>query len=209
MRVHSRDGNHPIAEKLALFSRGDLPWVEHWKCGRHVARCRVCEGEVARFRFATEHLQNEAAAQTLTGFEAITDWTRLEREMLGNIGVGVAAARCVGEVGHRRTTHFRRAAVILGLLVLFAIGWLTHIPQAQNVRLMASLRQLVATPRASGKNTVLRTSRDGISVRAQGATLTIMHPRSAVVSLSGASSVRARYVDEDSGEVTITSVYGQ
>jgi len=57
--------------------------------------------------------------------------------------------------------------------------------------------------------TVLRTTPDGITVRTESATLTIMHPPSAVLSLSGASSVAARYVDEQTGQVTITKVYGQ
>jgi hypothetical protein len=57
--------------------------------------------------------------------------------------------------------------------------------------------------------TVLRSTPEGIAVRTQGATLTILHPRSAVVSLSGSSAVAARYVDEDTGQVTIANVYGQ
>lgn len=203
------DTGHATSETLALFSRGDLPWVERWKIRRHVARCSVCEEEVSRLRFATEELKREAGTQTLTGFEAITDWTRLEREMLGNIAVGVAAARCIDNVGRSRKALFSNVAAVAGLLVLFAAGWFTHIPREQNSHLVASLRQLVGGTPVRQIGSVLRATPDGISVRAQGATLTILHPRSAVVSMSGASSVRARYVDEDSGEVTITSVYGQ
>jgi hypothetical protein len=75
--------------------------------------------------------------------------------------------------------------------------------------LLASFQRLIGEGAVQQAGSVLRATPDGISVRAQGATLTILHPRSAVVSMSGASAVRARYVDEDSGEVTITSVYGQ
>jgi hypothetical protein len=57
--------------------------------------------------------------------------------------------------------------------------------------------------------TQLKTTPDGIAVRAQGATLTILHPASAVVSVSGPSSMSARYVDEETGQVTITKVYAQ
>jgi len=203
------DGGHATPETLALFSRGDLPWVERWKIRRHVAHCDACEEAVSQFRFATEELKHEAGTQTLTGFEAITDWTRLEREMLGNIAVGVAAARCIDNVGLSRIGLFRKAAAVTGLLALFVAGWFTHIPREQNSHLAASLRQLVGGAPARQIGSVLQATPDGISVRAQGATLTILHPRSAVVSMSGASSVRARYVDEDSGEVTITSVYGQ
>lgn len=209
MSFNESDAGHASAELLALFSRGDLPWLDRRKIGRHVARCSACEQEVSRFRFAREELKREAGTQTLTGFEAITDWTRLEREMLGNIAVGVAAARCIDNVGRGRKILLYRVAAVAGLLALFVAGWFTHIPQEQNRHLLASLQQLVRGTSARQIGSVLQARPDGISVRAQGATLTILHPRTAVVSLSGTSSVRARYVDEDSGEVTITSVYGQ
>jgi hypothetical protein len=57
--------------------------------------------------------------------------------------------------------------------------------------------------------TVLQSTPGGIAVRTQGATLTILHPNSAVISLSGTSGVSARYFDEETGQVTITKVYGQ
>ena len=211
MSTNDRDAGHATAQTLALFSQGDLPWLDRWKLRRHVARCRACKEEVSRFSFAVEELKREARAQTLTGFEAITDWTRLEREIVGNIAVGVAAARCIDHVGRSRSGLFRSVAAVVGLFALFVAGWFTHIPREQNSHLLASLQRLVSgTPaRQIGSGSELRATPDGISVRAQGATLTILHPRSAVVSMSGATSVRARYVDEDSGEVTITSVYGQ
>jgi hypothetical protein len=56
---------------------------------------------------------------------------------------------------------------------------------------------------------VLRSTPGGIVVRSQGGTLTILHPNSAVVSLSGTAGVSARYIDEETGQVTITKVYGQ
>lgn len=209
MSAAHRNGEHPTAETLALFSRRDLPWVEAWKVRRHVSRCSVCEEEVSRFRFATEELKREARTQTLTGFEAIADWSRLEREMFGNIAVGVAAARCIDNVGHGRRVVFRRVAITAGLTALFAAGWMTHIPREQNAHLVASLERLVQGAPVRQIGSTLQATPEGISVRARGATLTILHPRSAVVSMAGESAVRARYVDEDSGEVTITSVYGQ
>jgi hypothetical protein len=56
---------------------------------------------------------------------------------------------------------------------------------------------------------VVSTTPEGIAVRAQGATLTILHPPSAIVTLAGSSSLGARFVDEQTGQVTITNVYGQ
>lgn len=203
-----RGAGHPRQEILALYSTGDLPWRARWQTRRHIRRCGDCEQQVLVFRSATAELNREAETETLTGFEAIADWTRLEREMLGNIGVGVAAARCIDTVGRRRSL-FGKGAFAAGVAALFVAGWMTHIPKEETAHLAASVRSLVGLDRPQAIGTVVRTTPDGIAVRAQGATLTMMHPRSAVVSMSGASAVEARYVDEETGQVTITNVYGQ
>lgn len=203
-----RTAVHPRLETLALFSRGELPWRLRWRTRSHLRRCGDCEQQVLLFRSATAQLKREAETQTLTGFEAIADWTRLEREMLGNISVGVAAGRCIEKTSRKRAV-LSKAAFATALAALFVAGWMTHIPREQTAHLTASLRQLLGGKRQQPAGTVLETTPDGIAVRAQGATLTILHPRSAVVSLSGSSAVAARYVDSETGQVTITNVYGQ
>ncbi len=209
MRPETVKPVHPRPDTLALYSSGDLPFARRLRTRYHVRRCADCEQQVFLFRSSKVELKREASGQTLTGFEAITDWTRLEREMLGNIGVGVAAARCIDKVG-RGHAVLSRVALVAGLMGLFVAGWVTHIPREQTEHLAASLRRVVGMERPPMiTGTVLRTTPEGIAVRAQGATLTIMHPPSAVVSLSGASAVSARYVDEETGQVTITKVYGQ
>lgn len=209
MTGETRNTGHPVPADLALFSSGDLPRGARWRIGRHVKHCSDCERQVLSFRAAKTELKREAQTETLTAFEAIADWARLEREMLGNIAVGLSAARCIEKVGRKRTVLLR-AAFALALTGLFVLGWITHIPRDETGRLVSSLQHLV---RLNGpqqpSGTVLRTTADGIAVRAQGATLTILHPPSAVVSLSGFSAVSARYVDDDTGQVTVTKVYGQ
>ena len=207
-RENGSRSTHPSLDTLALYSRGDLPLRARWRTRSHVAGCVDCEQQVFLFRSAAAELKREAKAETLTGFEAIADWTRLEGEMLGNIGVGVAAARCIDKVGRSRYL-ISRAALVMGLIALFVAGWVTHIPREQTEHLGASLRRIFRMEQPQTAGTVLRTTPDGIAVRAQGATLTIMHPPSAVVSMSGTSAVSARYVDEETGQVTITKVYGQ
>jgi ribosomal protein S14 len=199
---------HPGLGTLALYSSGDLPWRSRWRIGRHVARCADCERQVTIFRSCRAELRREAEAQTLTGFEAIADWNRLEREMLGNIGVGVAAARCIDKV-RRGPMLLARVGLIGGLAALFVAGWVTHIPKEQTEHVATALRRVVGLERPPVTGTILRATPDAIAVRAHGATLTIMHPPSAVVSVSGNSAVSARYVDEETGQVTITKVYAQ
>lgn len=209
MRPESaRNPGHPNLETLALYSKGDLAWLARWNIGRHIGRCADCEERVLQFRSVSAEVKREADGQILTAFEATTDWPRLEREMIGNIAVGVAAARCIEKVGRGRIRIARGAWVTVALAVLFLAGWFTNIPSEQRDHLTASIRRSVGieVPQVAGP--IVRTTPQGIAVRAQGATLTILHPPSAVIALAGSSSLGARFVDEDTGEVTITNVYG-
>jgi hypothetical protein len=208
---------HPAIETLALYSAADLPLLTRLRIKRHVARCGDCEQQVLLLRSAIGEMKREAGAQTLTGFEAIAHWPELERDMMGNIAVGLDAALCIENVGRKRT-FFYRFAMAAGLAVLFAAGWMTHIPREETNRLLASLRGaaggvigggLMGLDKPPPMGTVLRSTPGGIAVRTQGGTLTILHPTSAVISLSGRSGVSARYIDEDTGQVTIAKVYGQ
>lgn len=199
---------HPAAQILSLFSTGDLPWSTRARLQGHIRRCAECGEQVNLFRAAKLELRREANAQALTGFEAIVDWNRLEREMLGNIAVGVAAARCIDKVKRGRI-YIRRGAFATGILALLLAGWMTHIPKEQTDHLVTSLRRAFRLRQQETIGTVVRSTPEGIAVRSQGTTLTILHPASAVVTLSGSSGVAARYVDEETGQVTIANVYGQ
>ncbi len=174
----------------------------------HVADCAECERQVGLFASGTAELKRQAATETLTAFEAIADWNTLEREMLGNVVVGVAAARCIDTTARRRP-WLPQLALGFGLCGLFIAGWATHIPAAQTRHLTASLEQFVGLRRTPRLPNILETTPNGIAVRSQGVTLTILHPGSAVVSRSGNSSVAARYIDEETGQLTINNVYGQ
>jgi hypothetical protein len=199
---------HPSVEILSLYSAGDLPVLLKFETGRHLRKCEACEQQVVSLRASKEELQREAHGEVLTGFEAIADWSALERDMLGNIRVGVAAAQCIENVGKtRRWTS--RLAWTAGMVGLFLAGWMARIPPQDSQRIIGALRRAVGIEQPSVHETVLRSTPDGISVKADGATLTIFHPQSAVISMSGPAEVTARYVDDDSGQVTITNVYGQ
>lgn len=203
-----KSAQHLPVGLAALYAGNDLPWNTRLKIKSHVRHCAECERTVESFRAATADLRREAEAGTLTGFEAIADWSRLEREMVGNISVGVAAARCVDKV-KRKSAVWWQAAFALALAALFVAGWFTHIPREETDRLLSTLRNWTGMEAVMSTGTVLRSSPESIVVRARGATLTLLHPRSAVTSVSGSSAVQASYVDEATGQVTITSVYGQ
>src|SRR5690242_7168571 len=132
---------HPSPESLALYANGDLGWISSWRFRYHANRCAACEQQVLLFRSAAAELKHEANAQTLTPYEAIADWTRLEREMLGNIAVGVAAARCVDKVG-RKPSYLIKGVVAAALVLLFVAGCMTHIPAEQTQHLAIALQRL-------------------------------------------------------------------
>jgi hypothetical protein len=94
------------------------------------------------------------------------------------------------------------------MTALFFAGWMARVPTEDNQRIAAALRHAVGLDQPL-IGTIVRSTPDGITVRSQGSALTILHPESAVISMSSPSSVTARYVDDDSGQVTITNVYGQ
>jgi hypothetical protein len=206
--MNTRPSLHPALEILGLYAAGDLPFFPRLRTGRHVKKCAACEQQVLSMQSATAELRREAEAQILTGFEAIADWQSLESDMLGNIRVGVAASRCIEKVGRGRK-WMARFAWVAGMTALCVAGWLTRVPADDNQRIVAALRRAVGLEQPQFYGTIVRSTPDGIAVRTRGATLTILHPQSAVISMSSPSSVTARYVDDDSGQVTITNVYGR
>jgi hypothetical protein len=199
---------HPANEVLALYSRGDLSWSRRWSVRKHVQGCRQCGHQLEQFKSATAALRQEAE-ETLSGSEAIANWSALEHEMIGNIKVGLDAARCIENVGRRHSTGWRVALTTGVLSVVLTVGWIMNIPDAQRGHLEQSLRQIAGLYPPSVGGTVVQTTPHGIAVRSQGATLTLLNPSSATVSLSGASAVGARYIDDETGQITITNVYGQ
>ncbi len=226
MRSTARRGQngagHPVLPMLSLFagaehsgkgwagksSARDLSWVNRMRIRRHLVHCGRCEQQVAAIRAGSIELRRQAETETLTSFEAIADWSRLERDMVGNIAVGLAAARCIDHVKKSRKLLVG-ASIAAALTVVFALGWTTHIPREQTERIFRSIRGLAGNDLPHVTGTVLRSLPDGVAVHSQGSVLTILHPRWARISVTGGSAVEARFVDEDTGQVTITSVYGQ
>lgn len=201
---------HPAVSQLAQFAGNDLTWPQAFFLRRHLRLCGGCTDYVSSLRATAVELRREADSQTLTAFEAIADFATLEREMRGNIAVGLTAARCVETVEVRHP--WRNAALVAtGLGALFVVGWWTHIPPDETHALAGKLQRWIAGKDALplSLGTVMRSLPDGIAVRSQGLTLTMRHPRSAIVSVAGSGVMEARFVDDETGQVTISSVYGQ
>jgi hypothetical protein len=129
--------------------------------------------------------------------------------MLGNIAVGVAAARCIEKVRPPRRKWASAVWATAALTTLFVLGWFTHIPSEQNAHLVGSIMRWARGGHLSETASSLKATAEGISVRSQDVTLVMRSPHAATVSVLGSSAVTARYVDENTGQVTIANVYGQ
>jgi hypothetical protein len=182
---------HPNQSALALYAGGDLGFFARWRMERHLAKCEACGEEIASF---------EAMREIVTDLSEIPDvqWNRLAAEMKANIRLGLAAGECVraGETPLRERPLFTgvRAAVALASIVTLAVT------------------SLVVQPRTGEKpdeNTVLKGIDNGIEVGGSGRAFRLMNTGATNVTFSAGAdgSLKARYVDPDTDQVTINKVY--
>jgi len=183
---------HPNQETLALHAGGDLGPIAGWRARRHLARCAECREEVARFEQFRQLLPSLDDSQEL-------HWSRLAAEMKANIRLGLAAGECVrpddpvgvGAIwsGARVGVALASVAVLLGISVML-------------------VRPGPGVIREAG--VVVQATADGVQVREGGQSLGLMHSgasREAVTYQVGAQgSVEARYVDSETGYVTVNKV---
>ncbi len=184
---------HPTETELALYAGGDLAWTDRLRVRKHVDACRRCREEAGAFAAV-----RVSAANELREMPEAT-WNSLASEMKANIRLGLEAGACVTETSPRRTVVaflgeglLARAAVLASLAFVLATGvWMAH--------------------REPPPGVVLQVSGEGIEMVDGERGLSLMNGRTADVtySVSAQGGVRARYVDSDTGYVTINHVYAQ
>lgn len=204
---------HPNEAELALYAGGDLGLVARARVALHVRRCAACAAEAAAYAGVRRTIAS--AAETAP---AEIDWPLLAKEMAANIRVGLEAGRCVDSAPQRRLKHGFRwslGAALAGASLLFAIGFAINFPHESRDRIARSVEKGWRGERsvpvaAMQQGVVLEASPAGASVTANGAAMQMLAPRASgpvSVSVSLQDSVSARYVDSDSGQVTINKVY--
>ncbi len=183
---------HPNQATLALHAGGDLGPIARWRAQRHLARCAECREEVARFERYRQLLPSLDDSQEL-------HWNRLAAEMKANIRLGLAAGECVRAyepAGAGSIWSGARVGVALAsVAVLLATGVVLEHPGPTVAR---------------DTGVVVQATADGVQVREGGQSLGLMHSgtsREAVTYQVGAQgSVEARYVDSETGYVTVNKV---
>lgn len=187
---------HPSPSTLALYAGRDLGWWAGRRMERHLAGCRQCRDEIESFSTVRDGLVD------LNELPALP-WHRMAAEMKANIRLGLAAGECVRD-GHAAPFAWlsgaRAMTALAGVALLLVAGLFLQRPAPPTPPVMAN------------QGTVLRATATGIELKQDGQTLSLQHVRAGadVTYTAGAQgSMRARYVDSDTGNVTINNVYVQ
>lgn len=191
---------HPSELELALYGGADLGLWRRWRVACHTARCESCAERAAHYRSGRRQI---AAAGRRLPFGL--DWSRLADEMQANIHVALAAGDCVARPARPRTRLGWRAALALAsITAVLLAGWWLDVPKPGVVSQPPRIEQ-------AQQDVVLETTEFGIERKTQGATLALSHPSDerTVLTANTDGVLRARYVDDASGQVTINNVYAQ
>jgi hypothetical protein len=202
---------HVRESDLALYASGDLSVWPHWTTALHVRRCGACRELVGIHRALRADARDGAGV-----LPESVNWERLSAEMTANIHVGLAAGQCVTPAGQRREKKFSLngkwvpVATIAGLALVFTAAWWLNVPAGDKVALGRVLRGLPVHALSDDGPAVVA-SPAGIEFRENGSSLGLAQSGAELVgvSLSAGGSASARYVDGDTGQVTITTVYVQ
>lgn len=187
---------HPSTQELALYAGGDLGWLRRRMVERHVCSCSACQTAASEFSELRAAAAEEAPALS---------WSRLESEMKANIRLGLAAGECVqprvtrGFVSGKRLALAGTALAVIGAAgVLYQWPFHNHFPG----------RELAAR---FSSGAVLEASDSGIQVREGMQTLRILTRETHRVSytVGARGELRASSIDPETGNVTITHVYGE
>jgi len=184
---------HPSEATLALHAGGDLGWIARWRVERHLTQCDECRQELTAF----ENVRSIAAD---LGEIPEVPWNRLAAEMRANIRLGLAAGECVrsAEAPLRETPLFTGARAVVAMASIAALlvtGLVLQGPRP------------MPTPVAAERTSVQAVD-DGIEMGdgSQHAFRLKNASVKPVIVVGAQGSMRARYVDPDSGIVTINRV---
>ena len=194
---------------LALFVSGDQSLWRGAVVRFHIARCERCRHLAQEFRDDRDRVRRIASE-----LPASLDWDRMAAEMTANIHLGLSAGECVAPRRRKSPVmSWRPAAIMAGAAVMLAAGWWLNMPPSTTKALGRALTAVVRGPgalNARGDETgmVVSANDKGIELRENGTSLGISQgsapPLSVSVSVQGSAS--ARYIDTETGQVTITSV---
>jgi len=187
---------HPDEAALALFAGNDLGFVTKWRIGRHVAHCDQCRAAAEAFTVL------RASITALADLRPEIGWNRLASEMKANIRLGLEAGECVSAgPSEARGIFSMRALAVCGSLALLLAAFLLERPTPR-----------IEPPKAA-EAAFLESSGSGIQSKTGNQSIMLLNTRARdarhVDYLASGNAMRARYVDSETGYVTINNVYAQ
>jgi hypothetical protein len=192
---------HPSEATLALHAGNDLGAFDTWRVRRHLRECEACQDEVAAYQAMRE------IARDLRETPEIA-WNRLAAEMRANIRLGLAAGACVDDPApapEAAPVHYwplfngaRALVACASLVTILATAWVVGRPAPGP---SPALAEGIVVQRMAG----------GIQVGEGAQALRLMHgkARDVMYTVNAQGSMRARYVDPDTGYATINTVYAE
>jgi hypothetical protein len=183
---------HPDEHGLALLAGGETGRIHRFFLERHLRNCENCQDKVAAFH----ELRGQLAEVELPDM----NWNFLAAEMRANIRLGLEAGACVRTTkvskswSPRLTVAYASLLLVIGASVLLTDARLRH---PVNV---AEAATPVLQPTGSGIE--LRNGSDSFSFLDDKGTRTDQ-------TVSAQGVIQARYVNGDTGSVTINNVYLQ
>jgi hypothetical protein len=178
---------HPSETDLALFAGGDCSRFSRFFLARHVRQCRECMDTVSRFELLRLEVRDPEPPAL--------DWDRMAAEMRANIHLGLEAGECVRSVRAPGVWNPRLAVAFASLMLLACAGFFLKGP--------------TEVPVVKAAAPVLESTGSGLEVRTGTASMTLLNRHGAVAdqTVNAQGEIRARYVDGDTGAVTINNVY--
>lgn len=188
---------HPSEATLSLHAGGDLGMLARWRVERHLAGCERCRRDVAAVESMLEIVPELNQTPEI-------QWGRLAAEMKANIRLGLAAGECVrgdeAPVHAHLFTGARALVAVASVLTLMVTGLVLEHPKPN----AAAVRQ---------QGVVVQRMARGIQVWEKGQSLQLRHgvrdDREVFYTVGAQGSMRARYVDPETGYVTINNVYAE
>ena len=186
---------HPKEADLALYAGGETGLWGRLRLARHLRFCAACARVAEEFRTLRQW------TRALEELPEDVDWVQLAAEMKANIRVGLAAGECVGPAPEASGWKLWRPALVLPVLLVMVLGWWLQSWPPPPVPL---------AERASPAGLVVRANPGSIEVEQDGRGLALLYPQATQVTLTASGrGLRARYVDAETGYVTISHVYTQ
>jgi hypothetical protein len=184
--------NHPRENDLALLAGGEAGRVQRFLLGRHVQACADCQDKIAEYR----DLRSELAELDLPDL----NWNFLAADMRANIRLGLEAGACVRTAQVFKRWNPRLAIAFASLVLLVVSGFV-----------LRDMRPFRAQPNLDAATPVLKLTGSGVEIRTGANSLTLLnhHGNAANQTVSAQGDIGARYIDGETGSVTINNVYLQ